>query len=126
MTLSYQVSIQVSMYASYMFLIVECSFTDLSIIDLYTVNVNLVSVVHLWREFGLALGLTPATLERIRSNNLKDVDCCFTGVLAAWLNGEDTHHDSPCPNWGEVVAALKSPSVNMQDCAQQVVQNLAS
>ena len=83
-------------------------------------------MVHLWKEFGLALGLKPTTLERIRSNHLKDVESCFTEALAAWLKGEDRPHDSPGPNWEEVMSALKSPSVNMRDYAHQLTQKLES
>ena len=95
---------------------------DLTISDLYHVNVALVNAVHLWKEFGLSLGLKPPTLEIIRSNHLKDVRFCFTNVLAAWLNGEDRPHDSPGPNWKGVIAALKSPSVKMSDYADQLTQ----
>ena len=97
----------------------------LGIADLYFVNVLLEHVVHLWREFGLAIGLKPSTLEVIKSNNLMDVEICFTKVLASWLNGEDRSHDSPAgPNWEEVIAALRSPSLNMRDCAHQLMQKL--
>ena len=97
----------------------------LSIADLYLANV-LLEHVHLWREFGLAIGLKPSTLEVIKSNNLKDVEICFTEVLASWLNGEDRSRDSPAgPNWEEVIAALRSPSLNMRDCAHQLLEKLA-
>ena len=81
--------------------------------------------MHLWREFGLAIGLKPSTLEAIKSNYLKEVEICFTEVLASWLNGEDRSRDSPAgPNWEEVIAVLKSPSLNMRDCAHQLIQKL--
>ena len=97
----------------------------LGIADLYFVNVLLEHVVHLWREFGLAIGLKPSTLEVIKSNNLMDVEIRFTEVLASWLNGEDRSRDSPAgPNWEEVIAALRSPSLNMRDYAHQLMQKL--
>jgi hypothetical protein len=96
----------------------------LDITDLYLVNTLLVSAVHLWREFGLAVGLKSLRLEVIRSNNLRDAELCFTEMLAAWLNGEDRLCNSSGPNWEEVIAALKSPSVNMGDHMHQILQKL--
>lgn len=87
----------------------------LNINNLYLVNVKLVNLVHLWRESGLALGMKPLTLEIIRSNNLKDVECRFTEVLAAWLSGEDRPHDSPGPRWVEVIAALDQVPINQYE-----------
>lgn len=82
-------------------------------------------MVHLWKEFGLALGQKPPTLESIQSsNNYTYVEKCFTEVLAAWLNENKSPHSSG-HNWVEVIAALKSPSVNMDDHAHKLVHVLA-
>ena len=93
---------------------------------MYLINVDLVEVVHLWKEFGLALGLKPPTLERIWGCYVHQVERCFTEVIAAWLNGEDRPHNSPDPNWEEVIAALKSPSVDKKDHALQLTKQLSS
>ena len=79
-------------------------------------------VVHIWKEIGLALGLKQPTLERIKSYYHQHSDCCLTEAIAAWLNGEDRPHDSPGPNWGEVLTALKS--VNKKDQAHQLLLKL--
>ena len=55
----------------------------LTISDLFHVNESLTSIEHVWKEFGAALGLKQATLEKIRSRYLQQIDCCFTEVLAA-------------------------------------------
>ena len=83
-------------------------YTDsLSINDLYHVNVHLIEMVHLWWKFGLALGLKPLTLERIKSNSSpKDAESSFTEMLATWLKGEDRPCDDFSLNWGEVIASV--------------------
>ena len=95
-----------------------------SISDLYLVNVNLVSLETLWKEIGLALNLSPQTVERIKRNYPQQIEYCFTEMLAAWLSGADRHQDSPIPNWGEVIAALETPSVNRRYHAHQLLQSL--
>ena len=79
-------------------------------------------VVHIWKEICLALGLNQPTLDRIESNNLRNVECCLTEAIAVWLKGEDRPHDSPRHNWGEVITALKS--VNKKDQAHQLFLKL--
>lgn len=102
-------------------------YTDtLSISDLYHVNVNLVGVASLWREFGLAVKLNPLTLERIKSTYQQLSEHCFTEVLAVWLSGEDKPRNPSAPNWEEAIAALKSPSVNRADHARQLLRKLRS
>ena len=99
----------------------------LTISDLFHVNESLTSIEHVWKELGAALGLKQATLEKIRSRYLQQIDCCFTEVLAAWLNEEDRPHDSPGhPNWEEVTTALKSPTVGDGDLAQSIMETIAS
>lgn len=99
-------------------------YTDpLTINDLYFVNVNLISVAHLWREVGLALGMCSSSLERIRSNNSRSVEHCFTKVLAAWLKGENRSHDSPT-TWKGMVTALWRGL--RQENVYQLVEKLAS
>lgn len=92
----------------------------LTISDLYRVNVNLVDVAHPV-EFGCALGLKQPTLERIKSH-YQHIERCFTEVLAAWLKEEDRPPTLPSPNWGEVIAALKT--VDMMELADYLIGNL--
>ena len=96
----------------------------MSIADLYLVNVYLVGVTDQWEKFGHALKLESLTLRRIKANNIRDVDTCFTKVLAAWLDGEDRSHGSPAPNWEEAITALRS--LNMREQVDQLIQKLAS
>ena len=84
-------------------------------------NVKLTFIVE-WREFGLALNLKASTLDKIRSNCHQNVQHCLTETLAAWLKEEDRPHDSPPPHWGEVIDALKSPSVNMREDAENLAK----
>ena len=95
----------------------------LTISDLHLINVYLVDVANPIK-FGHALGLKPTTLERIKSCYFHQMDRCFTEVLAAWLERQDRPHDSPDPNWGEVMTALNSE--DMTDIAHQLIQELAS
>jgi hypothetical protein len=94
----------------------------LAISDLYWVNATLVGAYS--DKFGRALGIKPSTLEVIKSQYSQNIERCFTEVLASWLNRQDRPHNSPDPNWGEVVAALKS--VGRTDLADQLVQKLTS
>lgn len=93
-------------------------------LNLYHLNVFLIEVVHLWKEFGHALGLKPFTLKIIKSQYLHhhNIEYCLTEVLAAWLSGKDRPHDSPGPNWGEVKAALET--VEMKRLAHQLTRKL--
>ena len=90
----------------------------LTISDLYLVNVNLVDVARPIK-FGHSLGLKKPTLDKIETR-YQDVDQCVIEVLAAWLEGRD---DTPKPNWGKVIAALKS--ADMADVAHQLKEKLS-
>ena len=95
--------------------------------DLYFINVNLVSIAHVWKDFGLALGLRESTLRKIQQcYHLHQIDRCFTEVIAAWLNGEDRSQHSPEPSWQEIISALKSLSLNTTDCIYQFIMELKS
>ena len=87
-------------------------------------NVKLTFIVE-WREFGLALKLKENTLDKIRNNCHQNVQHCLTEALAAWLKGEDRPCDLPPPHWGEVIDALKSPSVNKREDADKLTRMLA-
>ena len=93
----------------------------LTISDLLLVNTYLIDVAQPM-EFGRALGLRPLFLEKIRSCYYHSMDCCLTEVLAAWLDGVDRAHDSPDPNWKEIVAALKS--LGMTHLSHQLVHKV--
>lgn len=96
----------------------------LSISDLCLVNVHLISIALPWEQFGLALKMSPLTLQRIRSSYPQLSERCFTEMLAAWLNGEHRPQESPDPNWGEVIDVLKAPSVNRRDVSYQLLLTL--
>ena len=78
-------------------------------------------VVSFSKDIGLALGLKKLTLERLESN-YKNIDRCLTEAIAAWLKGEDRPHNSPKPNWEELISALKSMS--KRDLAHQLLLKL--
>ncbi len=75
--------------------------------------------MHLWQEFGRAVYIKQSTLDKIAAN-FREVERCFTEMLAAWFKGED----STGPTWGDVICALKSPAMNKEELAQQLIQKL--
>lgn len=86
---------------------------------------ELLNIVHLWKELGLALGMKSLSLEIIQRNNLSNsIQSCFTEMLAAWLKGEDAPLDAVGPNWAAVIAALQSSPMNWGEYASQLIQRL--
>ena len=63
-----------------------------------------------WFNLGLALGLSPDTLEVIQYNFPRDVRRCLTEMMIAWLQMKDSSQ----PSWKSLVSALSSPLVNIE------------
>ena len=78
-------------------------------------NAAVVTVVNKWRELGLALGLSPHTLERIALEFPRDPSRCLTEVLAEWLQREKT-------SWRALVAALRQPTVAKKALADEIAE----
>lgn len=90
--------------------------------DLYRINVELVSIMDLWWEFGIALGVEQDTLKATRINYHHSVNRQFTETLANWLKGVS---DTSGPKWEDAITALKSPSIRKGKLALQIAQKIA-
>ena len=77
-------------------------------------NVAVVTVVD-WKELGLALGLSPDTLDVIAAQYPRDPRRCLTEVLAEWLQKEGT-------SWRALVAALREPTVGKEGLANEIAE----
>ena len=88
--------------------------TDITI--LHDVSVAVVTVVN-WRELGLALGLSPYTLECIAAQYPGDPSRCLTETLAAWLQKEDE-----ITSWRALVGALRKPTVGKEGLADEIAK----
>ena len=72
-----------------------------------------------WYNLGLALEITPDTLDAIELANGQNPDRCFRAMLTKWLR----EHEQP--TWSALAEALKSRSVGRSDLAQEILeQNL--
>lgn len=65
-----------------------------------------------WHDIGLALNLTPATLNAIETPN-KAHKHCLRDMLMEWLN-------TPEPSWEGLVQALRNPFVGHQELADRL------
>lgn len=78
--------------------------------DCYSVLQELEGVAYRWYEIGLALGLLPSTLERIKSSTLGEsgFDKVLTSVIVEWLkmNYNTARHGKP--TWRRIVKAVKA------------------
>ena len=75
--------------------------------DCYAVIQALEQVAHKWYNLGLALGLSPSTLESIKINGHNDVYMSLTNVIVEWLK---MSHDINKPTWGRIVEAVRAKS----------------
>ena len=78
--------------------------------DCYTVLQELEAVAYRWYEIGLALGLLPSTLERIKSftSGESGFDKVLTSVIVEWLkmNYDTARHGKP--TWRRIVKAVRA------------------
>ena len=88
-------------------------FVDVGTNALYRVNSEVTAVTD-WHSLGIALKLSPSTLEQFGAN-YKDPARCMTEVLVTWLRQHQTPH-----SWKSLVSALMSPTVNRTDVAQKI------
>jgi len=88
-------------------------FIDVGTNALCRVNSEVTAVTD-WHSLGIALKLSPSTLEQIGAN-YKDPARCMTEVLVTWLRQHQTPH-----SWKSLVSALMSPTVNRTDVAQKI------
>ena len=88
--------------------------TDIEV--LHDMNAAVVTVVD-WRDLGLALGLSPHTLERIAAQYPRDPSRCLTEVLAEWLQ----KRGRAAPSWRALARALRSSTVQGGEIASRIV-----
>ena len=67
-----------------------------------------------WYNIGLALKLTPGTLDAIRANH-RFVEDCFSATLKKWLSVSKLH-----PSWSSLATALRDKTVGLQELAEQL------
>ena len=83
--------------------------------DLCTVQNKTWSARWKWYHTGIGLGISVDTLEAIKLNSPGNCDRCYTAVLTEWLR-----RAHPRPTWSALGEALRSPSVNMRQLAEQL------
>ena len=72
-----------------------------------------------WYHVGLALGLLPRTLDAIQS---ADQITCRRTMLVEWLRQKDQVLQKGRPSWRTLVKALRSPTVNRADVANDIAR----
>ena len=64
---------------------------------------------------GLALKLTPGTLDAIQKTNHHVINDCLTATLKEWLSKPELH-----PSWSCLSTALRDKTVGLEDIAEQL------
>lgn len=72
-----------------------------------------------WHDIGLQIGLKHPDLEAIRMRRRDDPDECFKELLSDWLN-----RMNPKPTWSALTDALRSPTVGLEQLAEEIEQSL--
>ena len=71
-----------------------------------------------WYDIGVALNISPDTLDEIRNDHRDTTKPCFREMLKVWLRRVE-----PRPTWSELAEALKSPMVGREDLADKLLLN---
>ena len=88
--------------------------------DLLHLYKDLDEVAAKWDSFGVQLGIPYGKLQGFRGGASK-ADRCFTGLLEAWLRGQETNDRSNAIN--QLVSALRMPGVDQGGLANEIDQN---
>ena len=101
-------------------LVIPCSlvFTAtgyLKITDLRAVQVAIWSARSKWYDIGVALCVSPDTLDVIDKDKRSVCDECFREMLKEWLRRPE-----PCPTWKELAKALRSPVIGYGHLADEL------
>ena len=67
-----------------------------------------------WYNLGLALDISPDTLDSIELANSGKPDRCFRAMLTKWLR----EHQQP--TWNALAEAVRSPSVGLSHLAEEI------
>ena len=74
--------------------------------DCYEIMTELDQVAHRWDKIGLALGLTPSTLERIRTDQADP----WRTTITEWLKMKYNVQRFGKPTWRRIVEAVRAKS----------------
>ena len=75
--------------------------------DCYAVIKELEQVAHKWYNLGLALGLSPSTLENIKMRGQTDVLDLLTSMIVEWLKMNHDTNKFGQPTWRRIVEAVR-------------------
>ena len=80
--------------------------------DCYAIVKELEQVAHKWHNLGLALGLSPSTLENIKmvKGQTADVYELLTNIILEWLKMNHDIDKFGKPTWRRIVEAVRAKS----------------
>ena len=84
----------------------NCLTADLA--NLFAIQCELLNVAHKWKGVGMALGLHPDLLDKIKAEQL-DSNSCLGEVLSEWLKRMYDTTSHGLPSWKLLVAAVAHP-----------------
>ena len=68
-----------------------------------------------WFSLGIELSITVTSLEAIKQKNKENAGDCLTEMLLEWLR-----QSNPKPTWACIVAALREPTVGLEQLAESI------
>ena len=90
---------------------------QLAIADLKTVCAAIWEARTDWMNIGIELSIIKTDLDTIKVTESGNPGNCLTEMLTLWLKQVD-----PPPTWLALIAALKQPTIGLQQLAEQIEQ----
>ena len=78
--------------------------------DLFDVKSELTPVSANWKDIGIALRLSPDTLDRIQAGNSGDPIACLTSMVTEWLKRNYNVKKFGEPTWQKLVEVVGHPA----------------
>ena len=78
--------------------------------DLFDVKSELTQVSANWKDIGIALRLSPDTLDRIQAGNSGDPIACLTSMVTEWLKRNYNVKKFGEPSWQRLVEVVGHPA----------------
>ena len=78
--------------------------------DLFDVKSELIPVSANWKDIGIALRLSPDTLDRIQAGSSGDPITCLTSVVTEWLRRNYNVKKFGEPTWQRLVEVVGHPA----------------
>ena len=78
--------------------------------DLFDVQCELNPVSAKWKSIGIALRLSPNTLDRIQDEKRGEPSACLTSVVTEWLKKNYNVNRFGEPTWQRLVEAVGHPA----------------